>query len=239
MIPKIIWQTSAFKQNELPDYIKVMTETWRDLNPDWEYRYVDDNKCREMILNDYGQYFLELYDSIEIGFVRADFWRYLTLKKHGGVYADIDTYCLVPLSSWFNNNYEMVVSRETFAELGTVILQWFFGTTSENIYINEVVNLMMNKINDKSLGNKINTTHTSPWIFTEGIQKNNNLDNVLFYPDNFIDNGIEYIRHISANSKFSDHHIERQTMESRYWNLGNNIDIKVYNKSYNSSMVTK
>jgi hypothetical protein len=190
-----------------------------------------------MILEDYGQEYLDLYNSIKIGFVRADFWRYLTLKKHGGVYADIDTYCLQPLSSWIDFTKDMVVSKETFAELGTVIIQWFFATSKDNKYMNSVVDLMMSKINDKSLGFEINTTHTSPWIFTEGIEKCNDLDNVLFTQDNFRNDGNELIRHISANSKFSDHHINKRILENSYWNLGNNIDIKVYNKSYNSSMI--
>lgn len=237
MIPKIIWQTSAFEYSDQPYYIKVMSETWKELNPEWEYRYVSDEDCKKMILEDYGQHFLDIYNSINFGYVRADFWRYLTLNKHGGVYADIDTYCLQPLNTWIDNTKDMVVSKETFAELGTVIIQWFFATSQNNKYMNSVVDLMMSKINDKSFGFEVTTTHTSPWIFTEGIERCNDMNNILFTQDNFYNNGLELIRHISANSKFSDQHINKKINESMYWNVGNNIDIKMYNKSYNSSMV--
>ena len=135
MIPKKIWQTSAFEYQELPYYLKVMTETWKDLNPDYKYEYVSDKDCKQMLLKDYGPEYVDLYNSIKIGFVRADFWRYLTLKKHGGFYADIDTYCLKSLSEWLILDNEMVLAKETFADLGTVILQWFFGTTSKKPYI--------------------------------------------------------------------------------------------------------
>lgn len=238
MIPKKIWQTSAFKYKDLPYYLKTMSETWQELNPDYEYIYVSDNDCKEMILEDYGQKYLELYNSINIGFVRADFWRYLSLKKHGGFYADIDTYCLKSLSDWVSLDAEMVIAKETFDVLGTVILQWFFGTTPDNKYISNVVNLMLNKIDDKTLGNEITTTHTSPWIFTEGIESVKNTDKLFFYNSGFMgNNGEENIRHISANSKFTDYHINNKPINSSYWNIGNTPDIKIYNNSYNSSSV--
>ena len=238
MIPKTIWQTSAFKYNELPYYIKVMAETWQELNPDYEYRYVDDLECKKMILEDYGQDYLELYNSIQYGYVRADFWRYLTLNKYGGLYADIDTYCMKPLSDWVELNNEMIISKETFAELGTVILQWFFGSTANNVYISNVVKIMLDKINDKSLGNQITTTHTSPWVFTEGIESIGKKDGLFFYNNNFMnDNNEEYIRHISASSKFSDTNLNKNLFPNKYWDLGNSPDIKIYNNSYNSSSI--
>lgn len=238
MIPKKIWQTSAFEYQELPYYLKVMTETWKDLNPDYEYEYVSDKDCKQMLLKDYGSEYVDLYNSIKIGFVRADFWRYLTLKKHGGFYADIDTYCLKGLSSWISLDNKMILAEETFAELGTVTLQWFFGTTANNIYIDNVVKIMLDKINDKKFGQEITTAQTSPWVFTEGINLANSKDGLFFYNKSFLDeHGQENIRHISANRKFTDYHIRNKPIESEYWNIGNNPDIKVYNRSYNSSSV--
>jgi len=238
MIPKQIWQTSPFEYEELPYYLKVMAETWQELNPDYKYNYVSDLNCQKMILTDYGQEYLDLYKSIDIGFVRADFWRYLILKKHGGFYADIDTYCLKSLSDWITIDAEMVVAKETFGDLGTVILQWFFGTTPDNQYISNIVKIMLDKVNDKSLGNQITTTHTSPWVFTEGIESIKKIDGLIFYNDSFTnEQGEENIRHISANNKFTDYHINNKPMESTYWNIGNNANIKIYNNSYNSSSV--
>lgn len=238
MIPKQIWQTSAFEYEDLPYYLKVMAETWQELNPDYNYIYASDAKCRKMILEDYGQQYLDLYNSIDIGFVRADFWRYLILKKYGGFYADIDTYCLKSLSDWVSLDGKMVIAKETYDIVGTANCVWFFGTTPDNEYISSVVDLMLNKINDKKIRNEITPRDTSPWVFTEAIESIQKSDGLLFYNDGFVDNfGNKNIKHISANSKFTDHHITNKPIDSLYWNIGNNPDIKIYNNSYNSSSV--
>jgi mannosyltransferase OCH1-like enzyme len=40
-VPKIIWQTHESKYNDLLPFQKDITNTWKNLNPGWEYRYIN------------------------------------------------------------------------------------------------------------------------------------------------------------------------------------------------------
>ena len=81
-IPKIIWMTSKSKEN-IPENV---VENWRKLNPDYEVRHFDDTDCRASFTDKE----LEIFDFIKHGDIKADFWRVVTLLKHGGYYVDID-----------------------------------------------------------------------------------------------------------------------------------------------------
>ncbi|NBX27401.1 MAG: hypothetical protein EBR55_04000, partial [Chitinophagia bacterium] len=112
MIPKIIWQTYKYPFNELPQYAKDAAQTWKDLNPDYKYIYMDDQDCRSFILHEYGEDWVEIFDSCPIGVMRSDIWRYLVLYVYGGVYADLDTICLKPIKEWVSNNHSATISED-------------------------------------------------------------------------------------------------------------------------------
>lgn len=95
-IPKIIWQTGKDAYNELKYPFNINVTTWQKLNPDWEYRYADQNKTYEDIAS-YGD--TELVDLSKYldGPFLADLWRYIMLYQYGGVYADLDSINVIPL----------------------------------------------------------------------------------------------------------------------------------------------
>lgn len=109
MIPKIIWQTYKDPFNQLPKYAKDAAQTWKDLNPDYKYIYMDDNDCRSFILHEFGEDWLEIFDNYPLGVMKADLWRYMIIYIYGGVYSDLDTICNIPISSWINTNTDMVI----------------------------------------------------------------------------------------------------------------------------------
>ena len=96
-IPKIIWQT--IKTNRVPVLIKHYADSWIGLNPEYEYRFYNDNDIFEFI-NTYFPEFIEGYKKIKYGASKADLWRYLIIYKYGGVYADMDCRCMNPLRQW-------------------------------------------------------------------------------------------------------------------------------------------
>ena len=89
MIPKIIWQTHEWEYEDLPYDYKMASLTWRNLNKDWEYRYVS-KKDRERHIREYDSDLLRFYNSCD-GITQSDIWRYVALYLHGGVYVDMDT----------------------------------------------------------------------------------------------------------------------------------------------------
>jgi len=100
-IPKIIWQT--FKTKNLKPFIKKYQDTWIKNNPDFEYRFYDDNDIIVFIKKEYPEY-LKYYNKINIGAVKSDFWRLLVLLKYGGIYADLDSFCNKPLNQLIKEN---------------------------------------------------------------------------------------------------------------------------------------
>lgn len=97
-IPRIIHQTYKRRDDEK---LGPLMDTWETLNaPDgWEHRFYDDEACDRLVRESYPQFY-ETYTTLKRGAQRADMFRYLVVYHFGGVYADADTECLVPLNAW-------------------------------------------------------------------------------------------------------------------------------------------
>lgn len=94
-VPKIIWQTHNYLYEELPKHLKQVTQTWINLNPTWEYRYVNHVDRAEFVKTEDPVLYTH-YDKLA-PITQGDIWRYLVTYKYGGAYADMDSVCKVPL----------------------------------------------------------------------------------------------------------------------------------------------
>ena len=94
-IPKIIWQTHNYLYEELPEHLKQVTQTWINLNPTWEYRYVNHIDRAEFVKTEDPVLYTHYEELSPV--TQADIWRYLVTYKYGGAYADMDSVCKVPL----------------------------------------------------------------------------------------------------------------------------------------------
>jgi mannosyltransferase OCH1-like enzyme len=92
--PKIIWQTHNYKKEDLPEHISNIGGTWKNLNPGWEYRYVDHIQRDEMV-----RAYPEIYETYktQAPTFQSDIWRFLVTYEYGGCYADMDSVCVKPL----------------------------------------------------------------------------------------------------------------------------------------------
>ena len=92
--PKIIWQTHNYKKEDMPIHISQIGATWKNLNPDWDYRYIDHNQRDEMV-----RLYPEIYKVYkdQAPTFQSDIWRFLVTYEHGGCYADMDSVCVKPL----------------------------------------------------------------------------------------------------------------------------------------------
>ena len=124
-IPKIIWQT--MKSNEVPPFMKAYADSWTELNPEYEYRFHDDDDIIHFIRNDFPEY-LDGYNKLKYGASKADLWRYLIIYKFGGVYADIDCKCHNPLENWVNPDSQFVTQLGTNKD----ICQWLIISVPNN-----------------------------------------------------------------------------------------------------------
>ena len=90
MIPKIIHQT--WRDHDLPVPANL-PESWKRLNPDWEYRFWTDTDLSEFVEQEYPDMW-PLFQASRQPVQKADIARYLILHRYGGIYADIDTECV-------------------------------------------------------------------------------------------------------------------------------------------------
>ncbi|MDA4846017.1 glycosyltransferase [Hoeflea poritis] len=90
MVPKIIHQT--WRDENIPGEYSELVDSWKRLNPDWEYRLWTDEDLDELVGKHFPE-FLEQFRGYPNPVQRADAGRYMLLYIHGGVYADLDTRC--------------------------------------------------------------------------------------------------------------------------------------------------
>jgi mannosyltransferase OCH1-like enzyme len=95
MIPLVLHQT--WKTHEVPAPAEALRQGWRRHNPEFAYRFYDDAACRAVVAEAFGHW-LDHYDRLPFGVMRADVFRYAVIFRQGGVYADIDMECLKPIA---------------------------------------------------------------------------------------------------------------------------------------------
>lgn len=226
MIPKIIWQTYKDPFNQLQPYMVDAINTWRNLNPDFEYRYMDDTQAAEFVLNEYGQEWHNIFINLPVGVMRGDLWRYMVIYKYGGVYADLDTECLNPISNWLNEEYEMIVCPETDIHF----CQWTFAASAGHPILKSVLDTIKERLLNPLYGSPhFVHTHTGPAIWTEGINKvlnfpvNNLIDDYLLL--NSCDNAKLYKFHCYGGENWRIFHFidVKHIYGSQKWDDGNYI----------------
>lgn len=95
MIPKkihVLW----IGNKPIPSVWKDRPETWKKKNPNYEYKFWDNESIREVDDSD----FLSLIDEGVNPTHLSDYFRYKILKIHGGFYFDVDFECVTPIEEW-------------------------------------------------------------------------------------------------------------------------------------------
>ena len=79
----------------MPEHYKQTSGSWQTLNPGWSYIYHDKDQRSEYVKTFCPEIY-KIYNRL-VKPHQADVWRYLILKNEGGVYADMDSFCTVPM----------------------------------------------------------------------------------------------------------------------------------------------
>jgi len=85
-IPKIIHQTHKTREL-IPNYY---IDNLKKMNKEWDYKFQDNEEARKFLLDNYGQKFVDKFDSFKSGPHKSDLWRLCVLYKYGGCYIDAD-----------------------------------------------------------------------------------------------------------------------------------------------------
>ncbi len=96
-IPNIIHQIYEGRDGTSPSKLLLkLAETWRKLNPAFEYKLWD-YKQIDIFLENFYPSFIKTYHEFKYNVQRWDAIRYLILFHYGGIYADLDYECLEPI----------------------------------------------------------------------------------------------------------------------------------------------
>jgi len=95
-IPKRIIQTG--RNRDLPLLHRAAVTNIRLLNPDFEYRFFDDDDVVRFFDTEFPEY-RRVFDSFRFPIQRFDFFRYLAVYRHGGFYLDLDVLLAADMSS--------------------------------------------------------------------------------------------------------------------------------------------
>ena len=177
-IPKIIHQT--FKTKELPEELRVSVESLKKLNPDFEYRYYDDEDCYNFIKENYDEETLSLYSSInpKYGSSKSDFFRYLLMYKVGGVYLDIKSSAKIPLNDIILPTDEYLLTHWEGRDWNQILnyyhgefQNWHIICKPNHPFLEKTIELVKRNIrNYKGEKGKISVLNlTGPIVYSEAI----------------------------------------------------------------------
>ena len=108
-IPRHIVQVgSTFEWASRGRYSAYMAGWWTR-NPDYAYAFFNDSHARHYVTRRASENESSAYLSLKHGAQRADLFRMIWIKYEGGVYADLDSSCIRPLSSVIEPHYSAYV----------------------------------------------------------------------------------------------------------------------------------
>ncbi|MET4080985.1 mannosyltransferase OCH1-like enzyme [Pedobacter sp. UYP30] len=162
-IPKIIHQT--FKTADLPFITRWHIAKFRKKNPEYRYEFYDDDRIISFLKEEYDDETLKLYQRINIGAAKADFFRYAVLYKKGGVYLDIDSGINVALDSFILPTDEAVISEERNPGL---FVQWALIFNKEHPFLKQTFNLVCENIRTNKYPHDVHKM-TGPTVYTKAI----------------------------------------------------------------------
>ncbi|CAG98780.1 initiation-specific alpha-1,6-mannosyltransferase [Kluyveromyces lactis] len=107
-IPKKVWQTwkiDPSSKSQVSSISKCQND-WKHFSaseePPYQYQLITDDQMIPLLEQLYGgvPQVIKAFESLPLPILKADFFRYLILYARGGIYSDMDTFPLKPLSSW-------------------------------------------------------------------------------------------------------------------------------------------
>lgn len=136
MIPSILWQTAK----TVDDCNTRLIKTWVLKNPSLDYRFMDDNACKNFIRDNFSDEVFVVYNSLPLGIMRADMWRLAVMYVHGGIYADTDTECIKCIDELLKDK-DTVICHEH--ETGSFISNYFFAAKPKHQLFKDAIDEMV------------------------------------------------------------------------------------------------
>jgi len=212
-IPKVLYL--CYKTKDIPSYI---IQNWKKIYPDFEVKLYDNNDCIQFLNKEYGQLYIDIFNYLKDGPIKADFWRICILYKYGGIYSDIDNEPLVPLDAFLEPNINFATCSSYFDSMNFNFNPNFIVSTKNNIILKNCIDWYINKYNKKD---KYNYWE---WSIMSAFTDTLHLDNYkkeygIYYLDGM---KIQIIKECPGNNHYDAHNIynNKRVFNNRYenWN---------------------
>lgn len=100
-----------WKDHDVPSACVSYMDSWKQHNPDWNYRFWTDADILELISTHYN-WFLKTYNNYDYNIQRSDTARHIILHHHGGLYCDIDIECIRSVNDMFKTSPDCLLFGE-------------------------------------------------------------------------------------------------------------------------------
>ena len=184
-IPKKIHQTWYTKN--VPYLIKRNINYMKNLNPEFEYFFYDDEDILDYIKKNYDDRILRAYKKLKIGASKADYFRYLVLYKEGGIYLDLDALIIKNLNNLIKDK-SALISREGKSKVG--FLQWLLMFSKGHPLLKKIIDDITENIFEEKHSNILLVT--GPAAFTKSINNYfESIEDILHKNDDEINSILE------------------------------------------------
>ena len=119
MIPKTIFQT--WKTQNLPRKVSRLHDKMLKLNPEYQHIIYTDSQMDDYMYSNTDGDLKKVYFKLNNIVAKADLWRFTVLLNEGGIYLDIDSEIVKPLSKLISTNDRAIITAERNKDL---FVQW-------------------------------------------------------------------------------------------------------------------
>ena len=120
------------------EFIEKYSVNWKNLNPDYEIKLYDNDRCKKFLKKHFSQKHLSVFNFIPDGPIKCDFWRVCVIYEYGGVYVDADIQPLVPLDEFINSSTRFLTCL-THASGGFIYNPHIIIAEKHNLILKQII----------------------------------------------------------------------------------------------------
>jgi hypothetical protein len=125
--------------NKTLDKMEQYSNNWKRLNPEYEIKLYDNEMCEKFLLEEYGELHRDIFNFLQDGPIKADFWRICILYTYGGVYSDIDNQPFIPIDNFIEKDVDFVTCSSYWQEMQINFNPNFIISNKGNIILKKCI----------------------------------------------------------------------------------------------------